>query len=94
MDSLGIRHFFDTVILSSETGYCKPDPEIFAAGASAVGVPPSEALFVGDSPHDDVEAAIRAGFSALLIDRSGRYGGLKHLQRISSLNDVLLKVTP
>jgi putative hydrolase of the HAD superfamily len=93
MDSLGIRHFFDTVILSSETGYYKPVPEIFAAGASAVGVPPSEALFVGDSPHDDVEAAIRAGFTAVLIDRSGRYSGLKHLQRISSLKDVLLKVT-
>jgi putative hydrolase of the HAD superfamily len=94
MDSLGIRRFFDAVVLSSETGYCKPDPEIFAAGSSAVGVPPSQALFVGDSPEDDVEAAIRAGFAAVLIDRTGRYAKIQHLQRISSLKEVLTKVTP
>jgi putative hydrolase of the HAD superfamily len=94
LDSLEIRQFFDAVVLSSETGYSKPDPEIFAAGSSAVGVDPSEALFVGDSPHDDVEAAIRAGFSAVLIDRTGRYKKVTHLQRISSLKEVLTKVTP
>ena len=94
MDSLGIRQFFDAVVLSSETGYCKPDPEIFAAGSSAIGVDPSEALFVGDSPQDDVEAAIRAGFSAVLIDRTGRYNQIEHLERISSLNEVLAKLTP
>jgi putative hydrolase of the HAD superfamily len=94
MDSLGIRQFFDAVVLSSETGYSKPDPEIFAAGSSAIGVDPSEALFVGDSPQDDVEAAMRAGFSAVLIDRTGRYNKITHLQRISSLYEVLAKVTP
>src|SRR5215831_17417900 len=89
LDSLGIRQFFDAVVLSSETGYCKPDPEIFVAGSSAIGVDPSEALFVGDSPHDDVEAAIRAGFSAILIDRTDRYKKITHLQRVSSLKQVL-----
>jgi len=94
MESLGIRRFFDAVVLSSETGYCKPDPEIFAAASVAIGVPPSEALFVGDNPEDDVEAAIRAGFVALLIDRRGRHSEIQHLQRISSLKQVLFKVTP
>jgi putative hydrolase of the HAD superfamily len=94
LDSLGIRHFFDAVVLSSETGYCKPDREIFVAGSRAIGVDPSEALLVGDSPHDDVEAAIRAGFSAILIDRTNRYKKIMHLQRISSLKELLTKVTP
>ena len=94
LDSLGIRQFFDAVVLSSETGYCKPDPKMFAAGSTAIGVAPSEALFVGDSPQDDVEAAIRAGFSAVLIDRTGRYNQIEHLERISSLNEVLAKLTP
>ena len=67
---------------------------IFAAAATAIGVHPAEALFVGDSPQDDVESAIRAGFAAVLIDRTGRYAALQHLQRISSLKDVLTKVTP
>jgi putative hydrolase of the HAD superfamily len=94
MESLGIRRFFDAVILSSETGFCKPDPEIFAAAAAAIGFPPEKILLVGDNPDDDIEAGIRAGFDAILIDRRGRYGSRKHLRRISSLKEVVSKVTP
>jgi putative hydrolase of the HAD superfamily len=95
MDSLGIRSFFDAIVLSSETGYCKPDPEIFAAAASALGFRPPEILLVGDNPEDDVEAGLRAGFPAVLIDRRGRYASrAEHLQRIASLREVVPKVTP
>jgi len=48
-----------------------------------------EILLVGDSLHDDVEAAMRAGLSAVLIDRRDRHETIKHVQRISSLQDVL-----
>src|SRR5262249_15347904 len=37
LESLGIRRFFEAVVISSETGYCKPDPQIFAAAARAIG---------------------------------------------------------
>lgn len=94
MDSLGIRRFFDAIVLSSETGYCKPDPEIFAAAAAALGFPPVEILLVGDNPDDDVEAGLRAGFPSVLIDRRGRYASRAHLQRITSLKEVVPKVTP
>jgi len=93
MESLGIRDFFDAVVLSSETGFCKPDRQIFEAAATAIGVPASRILLVGDSPYDDVEAGIRAGMSAILIDRSNRYSDREHLQRISSLKDVIPKLT-
>ena len=89
LDSLGIREFFDAIILSSETGFCKPDPEIFQAAIRKLGVPPSETLLIGDSPHDDVEAGMRAGLSAVLIDRTGRYASKNHLQRIASLIEVI-----
>jgi len=88
LETLGIRHFFDSITLSSETGFCKPDREIFEAAAAALGVPPSQILLVGDNPQDDVEAGIRAGLSAVLIDRRGRYADLQHVQRITSLKDL------
>ena len=94
MDSLGIRSFFDAVTLSSETGYCKPDREIFDAAVAAIGLPASEILFVGDSPEDDIEAGLRAGLRAVLIDRTSRHSGRNHLERIASLKEVLDKVTP
>jgi len=68
MDSLGIRQFFDAITLSSETGYSKPDPEIFEAAVAALGVPASTTLLVGDSPRDEFEAGLRAGLSAIVID--------------------------
>jgi putative hydrolase of the HAD superfamily len=93
LDSLGIRQFFDAITLSSESGYSKPDPEIFEVAIKALGLPASEIFLVGDSPHDDVEAGMRAGLSAALIDRTDRYATKIHLRRISSLFEVLSLVT-
>jgi len=93
MKSLNILHFFDTVTLSSETGYCKPDPEIFDAAIQALGVPASEVLLVGDSLRDDVEAGMRAGLHAALLDRDNRHPGVEHVPRISSLTEALSLVS-
>src|SRR5438552_223402 len=89
MRSLKILHFFDAVTLSSETGYCKPDREIFDAAVRALGIPASEVLLVGDSLQDDVEAAMRAGLSAVLIDRRNRHPASPSLARISSLREII-----
>jgi putative hydrolase of the HAD superfamily len=94
MNSLGIRDFFDAITLSSEIGYSKPDREIFDAAVAAIGLPASQILFVGDSLEDDVEAGLRAGLRAVLIDRTGRHSARNHLERIASLKDILDKVTP
>ena len=89
MRSLNILQFFDSVTLSSETGYCKPDREIFEAAVRSLAVPASEVLLVGDSLRDDVEAAMNAGLSAFLLDRRGRHPSANHVPRISSLKEVL-----
>jgi len=94
LDSLGIRHFFDAVTTSSEAGYSKPDPRIFDAAVGALQLPPWEILLVGDSPSDDVEPALHAGLAAILIDRRNRYSERSALPRISSLKEVLSRVTP
>jgi putative hydrolase of the HAD superfamily len=94
MRSLNILQFFDTVTISSETGYCKPDLQIFEAAVGALGVSAAEILLVGDSLADDVEAGIHAGLNAVLLDRSGRYREHGHLRRISTLTEVLPLVGP
>lgn len=89
MESLNIRPFFDAVTISSETGYCKPQPQIFDAAISALEEPASRILLVGDSLEDDVLAGIRAGIHAILLDRHGRYSSTDAIQRISSLKELL-----
>ena len=89
MRSLGILTYFDTITISSETGYSKPDRQIFEAAIRALNEPPPKILLVGDSLTDDVEAAARAGLAALLIDRAGRYASASNVTRVSSLREVL-----
>jgi putative hydrolase of the HAD superfamily len=89
MKSLGILEYFDAVTISSESGYCKPQPEIFEAAVRALASPASETLLVGDSLSDDVEAAKRAGLAAVLIDRNSRHLSVSSVQRITSLQEVI-----
>ena len=86
LESLSIRSFFDAITISSETGYGKPEPQIFEAAVRALNEPASKILLVGDSLEDDVNAGIRAGLNAVLVDRKA---AADDSRRIRSLRGVL-----
>jgi putative hydrolase of the HAD superfamily len=88
MESLSIRQFFDAITTSSETGFCKPERQIFEAAVGALECNPSRVIMVGDSLRDDVQAAIHAGLYGILIDRTGRHTS-STVPRISSLQELI-----
>jgi putative hydrolase of the HAD superfamily len=53
--------FFDTILISETEGIKKPDPEIFTRATSRLNLAPSDCLFVGDHPENDVMGAAKAG---------------------------------
>ncbi len=61
IDSVGLAHFFDVVVISGELGYCKPHPLIFRRLIEQLGVKKEEILYVGDDPEPDIAGAQRAG---------------------------------
>ena len=69
VEGLGLARELDFVIASAAVGLAKPDPAFFALGAARVGVPPTEALMVGDSIVADIEGARSAGMEGILIRR-------------------------
>jgi len=69
VDGLGLTPELDFVIASGAVGLSKPDAAFFRLGATRVGVPPAEALMVGDSYRADIEGAQSAGMDAILIRR-------------------------
>ena len=69
---LGLPDALDAVVYSAAVGFAKPARPIFDAALEAVRTPASRALFVGDSPDDDIAGARAAGCRALLIDRDGQ----------------------
>lgn len=73
LGELGLREFFDVVVVSAEEGVAKPDRRLFEVAHERLGVRPDEALHVGDDPFADLAGARLAAWSALLIDRDGRY---------------------
>jgi len=89
MDSLKILPFFNSITISSETGYAKPRPEIFRAAIRTAGVPGNRILFVGDNLEDDVQAGAAAGLHTILIDRHARYYGATAVPTIQNLRQLL-----
>lgn len=56
-------------VSSSEHGFMKPHPSIFAAALDRISVSPAEALMVGDSVRHDIEGALCVGMRAALLRR-------------------------
>jgi len=56
-------------VSSSEHGFMKPHPSIFAAALRLLDVPAEEAVMVGDSVRHDVEGALAVGMRAVLLHR-------------------------
>ena len=65
IDILGIREWFDSIVVSEEAGCKKPDASIFKLALETLGVNPSDAWYVGDHPRNDVYGARQAGLFAV-----------------------------
>ena len=65
----GIAQHFETVVISDEVGWRKPKPIIFETALQRLGLPPAEALFVGDRADIDVLGARAVGMPTAWINR-------------------------
>jgi HAD superfamily hydrolase (TIGR01549 family) len=67
---IGLSDLVDRVVTSAELGVAKPDPRFF--GRALGDLPAESAVYVGDSPANDVGAATAAGMRAVLLRRGER----------------------
>lgn len=73
IERLGIRAWFDGIVVSDDIGIRKPDPRIFQALLRRLNVAPQEAVYVGDSLEYDVLGARNAGLASVWLN-AGRKG--------------------
>jgi putative hydrolase of the HAD superfamily len=66
------------VVDSTVVGVSKPDPAIFTPALTALGVKPSQALYVGDTVHADVVGARAAGLQVVQLDPYGLHADFDH----------------
>jgi putative hydrolase of the HAD superfamily len=76
------------VVDSGAVGVAKPDPAIFHLALAALGVPPTRAIHVGDTPAADVDGARAAGVEPVLVDPYDLHPGIGCV-RVASLADVV-----
>jgi len=87
LNHLGLSKYFETVIISDEVGFRKPDKRIFRLAASKANVAPNRTLYVGDKFEVDVVGARKAGMNSILIDRTGIYSDVSCI-RIRTLKEL------
>jgi putative hydrolase of the HAD superfamily len=98
LDEVGLLHLIDASITSARAGSRKPHPRIYAKAADALGVDPTDVLFVGDSWEPDVRGPRRLGMRAVHVWREDERQGspAPDLQpgddRVGDLNGVLAVV--
>ena len=85
---LELSGYFDAVESAPED-LRKPHRDAFLRACKALGVPPAEAAYVGDSLANDVEGALAAGLLAVWVDRYGEeYPLPEGAHRVSSLEEL------
>jgi HAD superfamily hydrolase (TIGR01549 family) len=74
---LGINQFFNAAVVSHENGWRKPHTQIFQDTLGKLQVTAEEAVFIGDSPLEDIKGAQAAGLKTVFV--SSQFFSLKNL---------------
>jgi putative hydrolase of the HAD superfamily len=65
IDGLGIRKYFEAILISELEGVRKPQSEIFHRAINRLGGSTSDSVFVGDNPEADILGAKSVGMQTI-----------------------------
>jgi HAD superfamily hydrolase (TIGR01549 family) len=72
MQSVGIDHFFEEIVVSEAIGFAKPSPEIFHHALLKLDLTPAEVLYVGDSLTHDYVGAMQVNIDFCYYNRKNQ----------------------
>ena len=88
----GIQDCFDTIVVSGDHPFRKPDKEIYEYACQQVSLKPEECIYVGDNLHLDIYGAYKAGLTPVWMwpDRVKPENlGVYRIEKLSELFAVL-----
>jgi putative hydrolase of the HAD superfamily len=74
IETLGIAHFFQTILIEGELGQGKPHASVFRLAEKNLGSAAERSLMIGNSYAYDVLPAMEFGWHGIWIDRPGDVG--------------------
>ncbi len=89
-----VDSIFDVIVVSGAINKRKPAEEIFKSALKLLGIPASEAVFVGDTIDADIEGSKAVGMKAVYIERreqkaSEKFHPDKIIKSLSELPGIL-----
>ncbi len=85
---VGIHPYFNAVVISEEVGWRKPSPKIFQDALNRLQVKAEEAVFIGDSPLEDIKGAKDAGLKTVFVP--SQFNSIKDLQESKQEPDKIV----
>jgi putative hydrolase of the HAD superfamily len=86
---VGISRFFDAILVSDAVGWRKPHAKIFEEALKRLGVLAKEAVYVGDSPEEDIKGAKQLGIKTVFV--ASQFFPIKKLLESGQKPDVIAK---
>ncbi len=68
LHKVGLTHYFDTIVVSGDHGFRKPDPRLFEYASEGLGVRPAQTVFVGNDMYRDIFGARQVGMRTIMFD--------------------------
>jgi len=87
--ALGISEFFSLVVVSDDVGWRKPSSHIFQTALNKLQIRASEAVYIGDSPNEDIKGAKTAGLKTVFVP--SQFNTLKDLIESKQEPDYIVK---
>jgi putative hydrolase of the HAD superfamily len=88
---LGVNQFFNAVLVSDEVGWRKPHVEIFEEALRRLKIQAEEAVYVGDSPLEDIKGAKSSGMKTVFVP--SQFYSLEDLYRSEQKPEMIAKDT-
>jgi FMN phosphatase YigB (HAD superfamily) len=84
---MGISEFFNAVVVSQQVGWRKPSSDIFQFTLKCLEVKANEAVYVGDSPNEDIKGAKQAGLKTVFVP--SQFNSLKDMKESKQEPDYI-----
>ena len=73
IELIGIEDLFDEIMISDDYGTEKPDVKLYEIMSKKLNISPSEMLYVGDNPLNDIDASRKAGYIPVWVKTTGTW---------------------
>jgi putative hydrolase of the HAD superfamily len=73
LEAVGLREFFDPIVISGDFGYRKPDARLFLHALDTLRVTASQTVFVGNDTYRDIFGAQQLGMRTIFFSPNGTW---------------------